>query len=123
MRIRELLENKFFKDLDFVKSTENGRELDFDLVEDLTHFMNHDDDVYRRHVYPSIANCLDRANSKRSINPEIFKPAVVSSYKLYVKKFPIRELPESLDDKTVTSVCKKMQEDFKQHLADGKYKD
>lgn len=123
MRIRELLENKFFKDLDFVKSTENGREIDFDLVEDLTHFMNHDDDVYRRHVYPSIANCLDRANSKRSINPEIFKPAVVSSYKLYVKKFPIRELPESLDEKTVTNICKKMQEDFKQHLADGKYKD
>jgi hypothetical protein len=123
MRIRELLENKFFKDLDFVKSTETGRELDYDLVEDLTHFMNHDDDVYRRHVYPSIANCLDRANSKRSINPDIFKPAVVSSYKLYVKKFPIRELPESLDEKTVNSICKKMQEDFKQHLADGKYKD
>jgi hypothetical protein len=123
MRIRELLENKFFKDLDFVKSTEKGRELDFDLVEDLVHFMNHDDDVYRRHVYPSIANCLDRANSKRSINSDVFKPAVESSYKLYVKKFPIRELPESLDDKTVNNICKKMQEDFKQHLADGKYKD
>ena len=123
MRIRELLENKFFKDLDFVKSTEKGRELDFDLIEDLTHFMNYDDDVYRRHVYPSIANCLDRSNSNRSINPSIFKPAVESSYKLYVKKFPIRELPKSLDEKTINSVCKKMQEDFKQHLADGKYKD
>jgi len=123
MRIRELLENKFFKDLDFVKSTEKGRELDFDLVEDLTHFMNYDDDVYRRHVYPSIANCLDRSNSKRSINPDIFKPAVESSYNAYVKKFPIRELPKSLDEKTINSICKKMQEDFKQHLADGKYKD
>ena len=123
MRIRELLENKYFKDLDFVKSTEKGREIDFDLVEDLTHFMNHDDDVYRRHVYPSIAKCVDSANHKRPINPDIFKPAVVSSYKLYVKKFPIRELPESLDDKTVNNICKKMQEDFKKHLADGKYKD
>ena len=56
MRIRELLENKFFKDLDFVKSTEKGRELDFDLIEDLTHFMNYDDDALLNALIAQTAN-------------------------------------------------------------------
>lgn len=123
MRIRELLETKHFKDSDFVKSSEHGRELDYDLVEDLCHFMNQDDDAYRRHVYPSISRCLDRNQHKRSISASIFRPAVVNSYEMYLKKFPIRELPRVLDEQTIDTVCKKMREDFKLHMADGKYKD
>ena len=58
MRINELLEAKKFDDSDFVKDTEGNREIDYDLTEDLVFFMNNDDEVYRRHLYPSISKCL-----------------------------------------------------------------
>lgn len=124
MRIADLLENKNFKELDFVKNTSDGRrEIDFDLAEDLIHFMNHDDDVYRRHTFPAIARCIDYTESKRDVNKNIFKPAVENSYKLYTSKFPIRELPEQLSEKLSDEICTKMCEEVKAHISDGKYKD
>lgn len=123
MRIRELLEGKRFNDLDFVQKSEDGEEINFDICEDLVYFMNHDDDVYRRHVYPSISKCIDRVKSNREINPSIFKNAVEEGYKNYIKKFPVRHLPNNLDEQLFGEVCKKMHEDFCKHYDDGKYKD
>jgi hypothetical protein len=123
MRIQELLEGKKFNDLDFVKHTSEGREIDFDLAEDLIHFMNHDDDVYRRHTYPAIAKCLDRISGKKSTKTSIFKDAVEESYKIYAKRFPIRELPDNLDGKMCEEVCDKIHEELLKHIEDGKYKD
>lgn len=123
MRIRELLESKHFKDEEFVTPTENGREINFDLAEDLIYFMNHDDDVYRRHVFPSIAKCIDRFNENQPTKAGMFRPAVEQSYRIYAKKYPIRELPESLDEEMCKEICTKIHEEFKQHIADGKYKD
>lgn len=123
MRIRELLESKVFKDSDFVKHSGDKRELDYDLVEDLMYFMNHDDDVYRRHLFPAISKLIDAADSKRKLNANIFKPAVESSYKIYINKFPIRELPDSIEDKICEELCSKMHEEVSQHISDGKYKD
>jgi hypothetical protein len=123
MRIRELLENRHFKDLDFVNSTENGREINFDLIQDLIEFMNTNDNVYRRHVYPSIARCIDISEQNRSFKSSVFKPAVEKSYEAYLQQFPIRELPQSLDEETCVKICKKMKEEVSKHIADGKYKD
>jgi len=123
MRINELLENKHFKEDDFVQKNGQGREINFDLAEDLIHFMNQDDDVYRRHTYPAIANCMDKIESKRDPSIGIFKPAVENSYKIYVKKFPIRELPDSLDEEMCKQICEKMHEEVIQHINDGKYKE
>ena len=123
MRIRELLENKDFNDSDFVTPNEGGRELNFDLAEDLMFFMNHDNDVYRRHLFPSISNALNRIGENRSTKSGMFRPAVEKSYQLYVKQYPIRELPESIDEELCKEICNKIHEEFKQHIASGKYKD
>ena len=123
MRINELLEGKDVKELEFVKKDLDGTKIDFDLVEDLTFFMNHDDDMYRRHVYPLITKCIRRIKAKEKIDPMMFKPAVKECYKQYMEEYPIKELPETLEDKTCKAVCKKMLEDFKKHHNDGKYKD
>jgi hypothetical protein len=123
MRIRELLEGKNFKDLDFVTPTEDGREINFDLVEDLLHFMNHDDDVYRRHVFPSIAKCIDISKAKKTPSSKIFKSAVEESYKAYIKEFPIRELPSTIDSEICEQACSKMKEIVCKNIADGDYKD
>jgi hypothetical protein len=123
MRINELLENKHFKEDDFVQKSGEGREINFDLAEDLIHFMHQDDDVYRRHTYPAIANCMDKIENKRDPKIGIFKPAVENSYKIYIKKFPIRELPDNLDEEMCKQICGKIHEEAVQHINDGKYKE
>lgn len=123
MRITELLEGKNFKDIDFVKKTQKGNEIDFDLVEDLAFFMHNDDDTYRRHVYPSIAKCLEYTKQKKKTSPVMFKTAALESYKNYLKEYPIRELPDSLDSKMCKEICEKLHNEFKEHHNDGKYKD
>jgi hypothetical protein len=123
MRIQELLEGKFFNDLDFVKPNENGREIDYDITEDMAYFMNHDDHAYRRHTHPAIMHCVD--NMKRHVKPkaDVFEPAIKECYKMYIKQFPIRELPNDLDEETIKQICDKMHEEVLQHIGDGKYKD
>ena len=96
MRIRELLENIGFNDENFIKTAGDKREIDFDLPDDLSHFMHTDDDVYRTHLFPIVNKCKRNISS---VHPSSFKPAVLQSYKLYIKKFPIRELPDQLDEK------------------------
>jgi hypothetical protein len=123
MRIRELLEGKKFNDLDFVKQGEDGSGINYDLVEDLAFFMHNNDDIYRRHLFPSVEKCLQGVKSKKTVKPEIFKLAVEESYKNYIRKYPIRQLPNSLDEEMCLEVCKKLHDDFRKDYDDGKYKD
>lgn len=121
MLIKELLENKNFKDSDFVKPTEDGREIDFDLKEDLIYFMNNDDNVYRRFFHPAISSCVDRMNENGKVSPKIFKSAVEKSYEAYANKYPIRELPLSLDLDICEDICKAILEEVKKHIDEGEY--
>lgn len=122
MRIRELLENTQFDDLEFVKKDGNPGELDYDLVEDLIHYMNEDDEMYRRHLYPIITKCIERMNSNRMPSASVFKDAVSECYKSYVQKFPIRQLQDDLQDDLVREACKKLHEETCKHFEEGKYK-
>jgi hypothetical protein len=92
-------------------------ELNFDLAEDLVFFMNNDDDTYRRHVYPSIVRCI-----KGNASPSVFSDAVKESYKNYVRQYPIRELPDEIEDNICKETCEKMHEEVSKHITDGKYK-
>jgi hypothetical protein len=47
----------------------------------------------------------------------------VESYKTYVKKFPIRELTDELEEELCNKVCLKMKEDLMKQYQEGKYKD
>jgi hypothetical protein len=124
MRITELLEGKNFDDLQFVKHHEDGgREVDYDLPDDLVFFMNNDDDVFRRIVYPSVSRCVDRIDANQKTNPSLFTNAVKESYKQYVKKYPIRELPDNIEEELCKETCKKMYEEICKNHSEGKYKD
>jgi hypothetical protein len=123
MRITELLEGKKFDDLKFVQRTGDKDEINFDLPDDLSHFMHNDDNVYRNHVYPVIAKCLHLVKSKQDIKPSIFEKAVQECYRAYLQEYPIRHLPDDLDKDTCKKVCEKLYNDFKKHHADGLYKD
>lgn len=123
MRIRELLEGKDFNDIDFVRQDGDEQTLDYDLAEDLIHYLNNDDQLYRRLVYPVVHKCVENIKANKKVNPSIFKHVALEAYKSYVQKFPIRLLPNDLEDEMCTEVCKKMHEDLCKHVEEGKYKD
>jgi hypothetical protein len=124
MRIRELLEGKKFNDLNFITKTEDGRtDIAYDLVEDLVFYLNNNDDLYRRHLYPVISNCVESMNSNKEPSPNVFKKVVEQAYKNYIKEFPIRQLPHTIEEQTCNEVCQKMHEEFCKNFQEGKYKD
>jgi oligoendopeptidase F len=123
MRIRELLEGKHFNDLDFVSNDDDGRKINFDLHDDLIYFMNHDDNAYRRHLYPALNKCIESHKKGTNFKASLFEPAVHECYNLYVKKYPIRELPTHLDEEICQQICDKIKDEVQQHIEEGKYKD
>jgi hypothetical protein len=123
MRIIELLEGNNFNERDHIKQIgdKGGQELDFDLVGDLIFFMNNDDEAYRRHLHPTISICIDRINANKSTKPSVFDNAVHKCYHMYVQKYPIRILDDSLDDALCNEICEKLHEEVCQHITDGKH--
>lgn len=122
MRIIELFEGNF-NDLDFVKKENNESVIDYDLAEDLVFFMNHNDDVYRRHLYPVITKFIQQVKNNRETDPIIFKPSVLHGYSKYIEEFPIKELPTSLDEEMCNEVCSKLHDEVQKDFEEGKYKD
>ena len=123
MRIQELLENANFKQEDFVKKTGDNEEIDFDLPDDLVHFMHNDDHAYRRHVYPVISQCTILLKKKKPTQSKMFAEAIKECYKIYSKKFPIRALPDELDEEQLEETCNKIHDELVKHVKEGKYKD
>lgn len=126
MRIRELLENKNWDEADkVVDNTESNQDdgLEFDLVEDLVFYMNNDDDAYRRHMYPSILKCIHNIENKIPTKPSMFKVAVSECFKSYSKQFPVRGIPDELDEEQLSEICEKLHDDVCKHASEGKYKD
>lgn len=119
MRINDLFKHNQSQFEDFIEDNK----INYDLADDLAFFMNHDDDTYRRHTYPAIVKCLEGIKNKKKTNPTIFKAAALEGYKNYCTQYPIRELPNNLDEKMINEVCKLMHEEVCADHAEGKYKD
>lgn len=121
MRITDLLENAHFKSEEFIKQTDEGNEIDFDLADDLVFFLNNDDDAYRRHLLPAVHKFIDKQKAGEEIKCTIFKTAVADGYKLYTKQYPIRELPNDIDKKVWKTACKQLFDNISKDMEDGHY--
>lgn len=121
MRIIELFEDTSFKETEYIDK-EKGT-IDYDLAEDLTFFMNNDDDVYRRAVYPAVVKCAEAFEQKKSCKPSVFRNAAVESYRAYSERFPIRSLPEDLDEDLCNEVCEKMYNEVQKALSEKENKE
>jgi hypothetical protein len=108
MRINELLEHIQDKNHNGIDD-----QLEFDLSDDLLFFMHHDDDVYRRHVYPAILKYKQRTKNGLKVHQNLFSDAVNSSYTEYCKKYPLRKLPEDLPKDVHNKLCTTMCDDIK----------
>ena len=121
MKISELLENAIFNDQDFIEQYGDKKKINYDLIEDVVHYMNNNDSVYRKYLYPSIIKCVDKINSKQTVTSDIFKQAVINGYQTYIDEYPIRELPEKLSRSVCKKICDSIFEEVKNNISDGKY--
>ena len=92
-------------------SQEDPDKLPFDLADDLLFFMRNDDNFYRRNYYPHVTKCVAHIKKGNDVSPKVFEPMVRHAYEAYTKKFPIRQLPEDLEQKVCEEVCKKIREE------------
>lgn len=118
MKIKELLEGSTFNDLDFLENTPLGREINYDLVNDLVYFMHENDDIYRRYTYPAILKYA-KLRKQHSNAASVFKSAVNAAYPNYVREFPIRELPDKIDPELVSKVCQSLAAVVDRHVRSG----
>jgi hypothetical protein len=121
MRIKDLLENAHFKSEEFVKQTDDGNEIDYDLTDDLVFFLNNDDDAYRRYLLPAVHKFIDKQQAGEEPKYTIFKTAVADGYKQYTKEYPMRELPNEIDTKNWKSACKQLFDTVSKDMEDGTY--
>lgn len=112
MRITELVENIGLE-------LGNKDELDFDLVDDLLFYMNHDDDTYRRHTYPSIIKYKNAMDKGEETDHLLFGSAVTNAYKKYCEEFKEKRLPEQLPRNILNKVCHKLHSDEGNNINDG----
>jgi len=105
MRINELLEH-------IEDKNHNGIDdkLEFDLADDLMFYINSDDNIYRRHVYPSIMKHQQKAGQD---SQSLFSDAVCKAYESYSNKFPIRQLPKELPAEIREQVCNMLMQNLK----------
>ena len=113
MRIRDLVEN-------IAIELDNDDKLDFDLIDDLLFYMNHDDETYRRHTYPSIVKYKNSIDKGEETDHLLFGSAVKHAYKNYCEEFPVKELPEVLSKQTMHKICHKLHDECGEHIKDGK---
>jgi len=115
MKIIELFE-------DFqLPSEKKDDKLPFDLKDDLEFFMRNDDDFYRRHYYPHIIKCKNYMESGKNLGPRAFKKLVNHAYECYTKKFPVRQLPDSLEEDIVNKICSKLHNEEVKYIKEKVY--
>jgi hypothetical protein len=86
-------------------------------------FMENDDDVHRRFVHHAVADFVKLKKNNSSPKPSVFKEAAKNSYKRYIQKFPLRELPDELDEDVCSQVCDRMYEEVSKQIENGRHED
>jgi hypothetical protein len=116
MKIQDLFEN-----IPSTIAKEDKDKLPFDLADDLMFFMRNDNDFYRRHYYPHVVKCISHVKQGNNLSPAVFKPMVNHAYECYTSKFPMRELPESLEEDVCEDICTKLRTEESKHIKDDIY--
>ena len=118
MKIFELFESTRFKESDFIEVNNKTPQINYNLVEDLVHFMMADDSVYRKCLYPKILISIKSFKNPDNIPSDYFKDSVLESYKEYLRKYPIKILPRTLDTESLHEACDKIYEIIVEDLSE-----
>lgn len=117
MRISELFENASFDENKFIKNNKEKQELDFDLVDDLIFFVNHDDEIFRKYTYAAIEKL--KLVGKKERSPSIFKDTIKNGYEKYIKLYPICSLSNKIKDDVLKKACRTMYDTILQQVISG----
>jgi hypothetical protein len=105
----------------FDKTPSQGKELEYDLKDDLICFMHNDPMFYREQVFPAIYKFKKLSEQGKKIHPKAFGPLVKKAYEEYREKFPVQGLKESLDEEMFEEMCAELHRMESQYIKDGHY--
>lgn len=91
---------------EFYNTETEEKKIDFDLYDDLIHYMMNDSDFYRKEYYPVHAKFQSECKEDSTPSAESFKNVVTSAYSQYKDKFDLIELDEQLTGEDLTEICK-----------------
>lgn len=110
--INEIFDKKAVQDLKI------GEQLPYDIVEDLKIYMTHDNDFYRKHLFPRMSEVQAAVNKGGKYNKKMLLPVVDEAIVQYLKKFNIKKRPEDFMDQgqkmeCISSILKDEMENFR----------
>lgn len=97
-------------------------EVDFDLHDDLSFFMNNDPEFYRQEYFPFLDKFNKHCDAGRAVHPKAFAPMVIKAYKVYKNKFPSEGLSDALSEEDIHDICEKLQSAQLKHYHEEKEK-
>ena len=84
------------------------KELEFDLHDDLSFFMQNDPEFYRTEYFPFLTKFHRSYKAGNELSPAIFKKVVLTGFNQYKGKFPTEGLPSELPVEDLREICTKM---------------
>jgi len=110
--LNEIFDQKAVADLKI------GEELPYDVVEDLKVYITHDNDFYRKNLFPRMAEVQAAVNKGGKYNKKMLLPVIDAAIPEYIKKFDIKKRPEDfMNDgqkmECITSILKDEMDNFR----------
>lgn len=105
-----------------IVNRELEKELDFDLVDDLIHFIQADPTFYRTKYFPVVDKFKHSCKKDKILGSKIFVNIVNDAYEIYKSKFKLEDLPEQLPKHMLKDICHKLKsmeyDDFQRENSD-----
>lgn len=85
-----------------------NEELDFDLIDDLIHFINNNTEFYKSVYYPVVQKFHNNHKYNLPLDKSVFVPVVKQAYDVYKKAYNLDNLPAQLDMQDLSDICTKL---------------
>jgi hypothetical protein len=73
-----------------------GKNLPYDVAEDLIIYMRNEPMFYRKHLYPALIDVQDAVKNGKQYNKKSLFPVIERAIKEYINRFNIKALPEDI---------------------------
>lgn len=81
---------------------------DFDVVDDLIHFINNNTEFYKEVYYPVVQKFANGQKYNMPLSKSLFVPVAKKGYEVYKQAYNLDDLPEQLSIEDLNDICTKL---------------
>jgi hypothetical protein len=107
--------------IDELVNPDNFSAKEFDVKEDLIHFMNNEPEFYRKFYYPAMVKIKLHKERGNEFDSTKLAPMINHAYSIYKEKFPVKDLQSKLSKEDLKDVCSKIYETELDNIKQGHY--